>query len=347
MFKCQLLDKTSIPYKQIDEFIAAHAINQQSYRMAAVYSSKNDFHFNYIVCEHFDKICGAMPFVLFEHELGNVIHSMPFLGYGGIASIPELKESVFSHILNFLIDTAKAANVLLATICMPPFQQEYNLYKYHFNPDFEKKNFYQYIDLSEDVLSKCNSKFRGNIKRNIRKCENYGVTLFESSLESDLKEWYNNIYLKRLTETGCAIYPYSLFETFISNIGNGRIKVVYAKMNDNIIGGGFFLNQGISFDNFMRVIGSDYFYTQAGNLIDYWSIDLARSLKIRYYNWQSCDGIGSTIFRYKEDWGSKLDHHYYLTKITGDITLFKKVPLEIIKNEYKGLYVMPYEEFTK
>jgi hypothetical protein len=335
--------------ERLDNFLSKHAIVQQKYYTRHIYEENDKFFYKYIICEKHNEILGVMPFVIFQNNKGKIINSMPFIGYGGIATdyCGEEKREVFEKIISYLLEVAKDEDVLLTTICTALFLNDYSLYSEFLMPDFELKNFYQYIDLSEDVFGNMKSKFRGNLRRNIEKCKKYGVALVESDDPDNLKEWYYNVYLKRLTETKCAIYPYSVFETFLKCFSKDDIKIVYAKLNDVIIGGGIFLNQGLSFDNFMRVIDSDYFYTQAGNYIDYWSIEYAKNNAIQYYNWQSCDEIGSHIFKYKEDWGSMLGHHYYLTKVTGNLETFKNVPLEVIKKEYKGIYVMPYSEFSK
>lgn len=332
--------------KEIDEFILNNAINQQDYKMIFIYNDLKSFKYHYIVCKEKEAILGVMPFILYENNLGNIIHSMPFIGYGGIAAIEDKKETVFKSIIEFLEKFAEETKVKLITICTPPFNnEEYILYKDIFKPDFERKNFYQYLDLKEDVFGNMKSKFRGNLRRNVTKCEKYGIRLIEDYSLEYLTKWYENVYVKRLTETNCAIYPFSVFETIKNYVNKDRLKMIYAVLNDKIIGGGLYLNQGISFDNFMRVVDSEYFYTQAGTAMDYYSINKAIDSGVKYYNWQSCDEIDSSIYKYKEDWGSKLDYHYYLTKIVGDISDLKKVPLNVIKTEYKGIYVMPYEAF--
>lgn len=342
--KIYFLDKNCTDTNKIDKFIYDNCINQQSYTISDIY--KDVYNFKYVVYESDNEVKGVIPFILYKNKYGNIIHSMPFIGYGGISASGNKKE-IFSSIINYLEEFAKKENVLLTTICTTPFRSdEYELYKEIFKPDLERKNFYQYLDLNEDIFQKMKSKFRGNLRRNVRKCENYGVEIFESYSEEDLLYWYENVYIKRLTETKCSIYPYEVFKTFINKFSKDRVKMLYGKLDNKIIAGGMYFNQGISVDNFMRVVDAEYFYTQVGTALDYYSVKYAIDSNVKYYNWQSCDEVGSSIYKYKEDWGSKLDYHYYITKITGDISKLKNVPIEIIKKEYKGIYVMPYEMFN-
>lgn len=346
--KCFLYNFNREDYKEkIKMFIDDNCIVQQSLSVRRIYENYSNFNYYYIVCEEDEKIKGVMPFVLYTHKLGNIINSMPFIGYGGIASIENEKYKVFTYINKFLNEFCLEKAVKLATICTTPFKSdEYDLYNKVFKPNFEKKNFYQYLDLKEDVFKNMKSKFRGNLRRNIKKCERYGVILEENNSIEYLKYWYYNIYLKRLTQTNCSIYPFSVFETLVKCTQDNKVKMIYAILKDKIIGGGLYINQGDSVDNFMRVVESEYFYTQAGNYLDYCSIKYAIQTGARYYNWQSCDEINSPIYKYKNDWGSNLDYHWYLTKIVGDISEFKNYSLEYIKDQYKGIYVMPYEEFN-
>ncbi|SHD76651.1 hypothetical protein [Schnuerera ultunensis] len=331
---------------EVQFFLDSNAINQQNFFNRFIYEGIDNFNYYYVICKENEAIKGVMPFVLYINELGNIIHSMPFIGYGGIAATEDNKYEVFECIEKFLEQFSKENSVKLITICTPPFKNDYyELYKQVFKPDFQRKNFYQYLDLDEDVFKNMKSKPRGNLRRNLRKCKQYGVEIVENNSLEYLRYWYDNIYIKRLNETHSVIYPFSVFETFIKYYSEDRLKMIYAVLEDKIIGGGLYLNQGISIDNFMRVIDSEYFYTQAGTCLDYYSIKYAMELGIKYYNWQSSDEIGSSIYNYKESWGSKLGYHYYLTKIVGDIEKLKNTPLSIIKKEYHGVYVMPYEEF--
>lgn len=335
--------------EDLDSYDLKSVINkeivQKDIRLKEIYDGIPGFNYKFMICIKEDKCIGILPFILYENKIANIINSMPFIGYGGVSVKNDENNKIFRFIINSLIEYAENNNISLVTICTQPFESEkYELYKKYFKPDFERKNFHQYINLNNYKLE--NVKRR--IKRSVRKCtEKYGVKIIESNDLNNLKYWYQNIYLERLSKTGCAIYPYSVFEGFIKNINQDRVRMIYGIMNDEIIGGGLFLNQGKSLDNFMRVIGTDFLDTQVGTYIDYYSIEYAINTGIPYYNWQSCDYIGSNIFKYKSEWGSEVGYHHYLTKVTGDILKLKKTPLEIIKEEFKGIYVMPYEEFER
>lgn len=344
--KCFIYDEKKNSNYDIDKFLG-NSILQVNYKLHSIYEAMKNYNYNYIVCVENDLVVGVMPFIIYKNEFSNIINSMPLIGYGGIEAIKENKNKIFEKVIEYLNKVAEENNVNLITICTQPFKDdEYSLYKNIFKPDFERKNFYQYLDLEKDIFENMKSKFRGNLKRNIKKCiEKYNIDIVESYDLKDLEYWYENVYKKRLKETGCVIYPYKVFETFLTNIKKEKIKMLYGISEGKIIAGGLYLNQGKSMDNFMRVVDSNYFNTQVGTYMDYLSIKYSIDNKFQYYNWQSCDDIGSSIFKYKEDWGSEIGYHYYLTKVVGDIEDLKNMPIKKIKNNFSGIYVLPYEEF--
>ncbi|APF23413.1 hypothetical protein [Clostridium butyricum] len=323
-------------------------IVQKDIVMSRVYKKMNNFSYRYLICEEEENCLGVFPFILYDNDIAKIINSMPFLGYGGISVDEIQKEEIFKCMIDYITDYAKNNDVTLITICTEPFDKNCDLYDKYFKADYKSKNFFQYIDLKNDIFQNMKSKFRGNLKRNIKKCsERYGIKIIESYELNDLKYWYENVYVNRLKETGCSIYPYEVFKTIIENIEKKRIKMYYGISEGKIIGGALYLNQLNSIDNYMRVVSTKYLHTQLGTYLDYLSIKYAIENDVKYYNWQSCDQIGSSIFKYKEDWGSKVGYHYYLTKAIKDTETLKKIPREKIRENFKGIYVLPYEEFMQ
>lgn len=319
---------------------------QQNYEMGRIYFKFPKMCYRYAVCRKLNKILGVFPFIHYKSELGDIIHSMPFIGYGG-PSIIENHKNVFSKIFLKIKEYAILNNISIINICTSPFDENVDIYKDILKPDYIKENFYQYIDLNTSYLNQMNSKQRNNLKRNLKIANMYNLELKESYSQEDLKYWYEEIYFPRLKLTNGAIYPLEVFEIFRAVFGKEKVIIKYVLENEKIIGGGFFIKQKKSLDNFMRVISTEKLHTQAGVLLDKWSIDYAIESNYRYYNWQSADSIDSAIYKYKANWGSKTNKHYYLTKVVGDISNILKSPISTIKNEYKNVYVLPYEVFEK
>ena len=76
------------------------------------------------------------------------------------------------------------------------------------------------------------------------------------------------------------------------------------------------------------------------------ALDWAREAGYRYFNWQSSSSRTSGVYQFKQKWGSLEGQHHYLTRITGDITTLRQVPLDAIRAGYPWHYVMPFEQFT-
>ncbi|MBY0123453.1 hypothetical protein [Bacillus sp. S/N-304-OC-R1] len=330
---------------EVQNFVDSYGLVQQDFSLKSIYKEQYNFEYKYICCFKDGQVAGVFPFVHYHSKLGDVIHSMPYIGYGGGCYINK-DFKVLKSLIEKLYKYAEQCNVLLVTICTPPFiREDISIIKEIIKPDFIHENFYQYIDLDDDFLNGMNSKNRNNLKRNLKIAQNNEVYLKEDYTEASLSYWYDSIYVPRMIETNCTVYPFSVFNELRRIMGGKRAFIQYAMQKNNIIGAGIFLKQNKSLDNFMRVIGTEYMNTNAGVMLDYWSIQYARQHQFLFYNWQSCDRVDSPIFKYKKTWGSKVDYHYYLTKIINPLDQFKQTPLREIKKEYKGIYVLPYSEF--
>ncbi|NFO13097.1 GNAT family N-acetyltransferase [Clostridium botulinum] len=336
--KCELVNRID-ESKYLD--FMKNKILQKNIKLSKIYENLNNYNYYYIVCKENNEYLGVFPFILYKNQLANVINSMPFIGYGGIAVKKEVRNEVFKSIIKFLENYAYENNVDLITICTEAFEENYDLYTEYFKGDFIKENIFQYIDLHSDVMSGIKNMFKRNARKSIR----YGVKIIEDNSHEKLQYWYNKIYMKRLLETGCSIYPYSVFENLIDEYDNSKSEMLYAIYENKIVGGGVFLKQDKSIDNFMRVVDSEYFKTQAGTLIDFYSIEKAIKQGVDFYNWQSCQGPGSSIFEYKQGWGSQVGKHHYITKIIKNIEKIREIPIEKIKKNFNGIYVLPYENF--
>ncbi|KYG33711.1 GNAT family N-acetyltransferase [Alkalihalobacillus trypoxylicola] len=330
----------------LNEFVSKYGLVQHSPKLKTIFEGFNSYLYKYVACYNGQEVVGILPFIHYKNDLGDVVHSLPYLGYGGGCTIDDDNE-ILSSMLLTLMEYCQQKQILLLTICTPPFSKQLNVYTETLQPDYIKDNFYQYIPLRSDFLTLMNSKNRNNLKRNLKHAESTGIYLNQDNSEEMLKVWYETIYKPRLETTGGAIYPFEVFNHLRHFFGGDRVVVQYAMLDDTIVGASILLKQNKSLDNFMRVVGNDYMHTQAGVMLDYWSIQYAQSQGYEYYNWQSCDRVDSPIFKYKENWGSKVDKHFYITKTINSIEEFKRSSLDEIIENYKGIYVLPYSEFKK
>ena len=148
--KCILVEDSNV--YNIEKFMNDDII-QKNINLKEIYKGMDGFNYKFIACIKNDECVGIMPFILYKNKIANVINSMPFIGYGGISS-KDNDENIFEFIVDFLMKYAEENEVSLVTICTQPFENEkYELYKKYFKADFERKNFYQYIDLKFFLIS--------------------------------------------------------------------------------------------------------------------------------------------------------------------------------------------------
>ncbi len=306
----------------------------------------------YLIAKRDGQVVGILPAFVYHNKNGNVLQSISYpAGYGGVVSnLKGLERAdIFRDMLQELISLAKENDCILATICTSPFSNDLKLYGKYFKPDFIKANFYQYIDLKSGFTTNKERNFRGNIRKgiwqNIKKSDKYTLKIIEDDDLNSFYEWYK-IHEKRMEEVNSEPLPKQLFEKSLEYmIKANKGKFVYLKYQDKIVSGIFVIYLKGVIDYFAGSMDREYAYTQANSLLLYKTSNWAKINGFKYYNWQSLPSKESNVYQYKKGWGSLEDTHYYLTKIIDDISEFRKLPLSLIKEEYKWHYVMPYEEF--
>lgn len=80
------------------------------------------------------------------------------------------------------------------------------------------------------------------------------------------------------------------------------------------------------FDKLMCLLQSFYEYRQ----VESW------------FNWQSSKSRNDGTYLYKRRWGAEEYNHCYLSKPLVDIDEITSIPLETVKEEANGCYILPY-----
>lgn len=306
----------------------------------------------YLLARKSGEVVGALPAFLYKCELGNLMVSVSQAGcYGGVVVDRDspLKEEIYATLLEQFVSEAMRHDCLLVTVCTPPLFGELSLYQKYFQPDFAVENFFQYLDLRTDFVAdldnKRTGKIRDNIGRNIRKSRKYGLVVSRDDT-LDLNDWYV-IHQKRMMEIGAYPLPRSLFEGITRYVVKEK-RGFWAHVLDEgrIIGGAVFVGLNQVVDYFMGAVDSRYMKKQPNSLLLYEMLKHAQVQGYRYWNWQSASSRQSSVYHYKAGWGSREGLHYYLTKVVGDISELRRVPLSIIKEKYRWHYVMPYQELA-
>ena len=302
-----------------------------------------------LIAKDAGEIVGVLPAFIFRCELGDIIESTPFAGtYGGILShlTGRRRDALFRCMLSSLVRFAQEQGCVLVTITTPPFADDLGSYDAHFQADFSRECFYQYLCLDEEPLSNVSSRRRYVIKREVRQAQEE-LTINCECDEARLEEWYS-IYAERFAEIGAAPVPKAFFENarrILFPAGNG--KFWFAFHEGRLIGGTLLVHNRHVMDYLSTAFCTRDRGYNPGNLIIAEALRWARQQTIRYFNWKSAPSRDSGVYRYKARWGSEESSHYFLTRITGDIGRLRKVGLATVKQAYLGHYVMPYEALAE
>jgi len=301
----------------------------------------------YLIAKNKERIVGVLPLFLYENPLGNILQSIPYPGgYGGILALPENREEIFKKLCKYAIDLAKKNKCVTLTICTPPFDdpQNLDLYKKYFQPDFERENFYQYIDLKNQLSDNPDdfrNKIRENLRRNLKKAEKQNLQLFFDDNQNIFDQWYK-IYQKRMAEIDSYVIPYKFFSSIRKNLINSKkYQLITAFKNDRLICGTLYVGNKKVVDDFMPAIDSDYKDYQGNVLLVWKSLKYFKNLDFKYFNWESSPAMDS-VYHFKKGWKSQEDVHFYLTKVISDLTQIKKSSIDKLREIYKWHYVFPY-----
>jgi hypothetical protein len=299
----------------------------------------------YLIAKKAGRVVGVLPSFIYRYFLGDLLVSIPHAGgYGGVVveeDLPE-KDEVYKVLLEKLILEARSQKCLLITISTPPFLDDLSFYREFFQPDFEVKNFFQYLNLETvDLESK---QIRENIRRSVRKAQSYGLEIVRNDAAL-FDSWYK-IYQAHAERLGSTPIPYLLLKQlkdYVLNTTNGSFSCVLDEKK--VIGGALFVGLNKVIDYFMGAFDPEFKHKQPNSLLMYEVIKLAQKQDYKYWNWQSCISKDDGVYHYKAGWGSEEKNHYYLTKTLGDLTTLKRADLSLIKQKYLWHYVLPWGEF--
>lgn len=331
----------------------ATAVVQQTRQWSEVIEAQGqDKPLHLIARDESGKIVGALPGFVFENALGNILISVPQPGgYGGIVvREDDSKEEIYQALLDAFVREAREAKCIVANIATAPFFGDIELYRKYLRPEFERENFYQYLDLRSDFVPKFEGEsaynIRRNLRRNIKTAQDSGLNIVFEDTQERFEEWYL-IHEKRMGELKAAPLPRGLFEAARRNLfKDGMGFFAYAMDKDRVVGGALFVGLNRVLDIFMMSADSACWEKHPNSLLVFETLKAAQKRGYMYYNWQSSSSRQSSVYHFKQGWGSREGTHFYLTKVVGDAELLLKTPLETIKREYRWHFVMPYDRWS-
>ncbi len=301
--------------------------------------------YEYLITYEDNEIMGFLPFAVKTTQYGSVIHSSPYIGYGG----PVAKDKhIKSELIINLIKYAKKESFLTVTISTPPFikDDDIELYKQSMGVNYQLANFYQYTLLDKHPINKFRSKKRSAFRKNINITANEGFVI---KYENDLNvfnEWVQVLY-ERYNEIGAKPYPKDFFDSLYSEIiVKEKAMLVTAFNKDELIGGIIFIcGKGIV-DYFSPAFKSKYnkYNLTTFVLNDCFNFFIENNFTL--FNWQSSPAKEG-VYYFKARWGALESNHYYLTTVTGDISEILQLPLSRVREKFQNFFILPFSLWEK
>lgn len=317
------------------------SVIQQYPLIKCLYVESNQI-FYYLYCKQNNTVIGILSFVVFINKIGNIIQSNPMLGYGGIVCDDNKTEEIFILLIDKMVEIAKQYNCISVTIGTSILDSNLQIYKKILKPDFIKENFYQYNILDDIPINKLSSKRRGAIKSEVNKSIKNNIKIIKNDHKC-FDEWYQ-IYSERLYEIKANILPYDFLKNISYYFTNKNVAdFYYVVTEEELIGGTLIIYNRNVMDYFATSFKAKYMNLNSGQYVLTQIHEHALEQNIKIFNWESSPSKDGGVYKFKKRWGAVEGNHYYLTKIVGNIETLKGMDINLIKSQYKGYYLMPYE----
>ncbi|GEM_PF-6107543 len=274
----------------------------------------------------------------------NLIQSLPYpASYSGVFLSPELKRDARSILLQKVFEHYRSLCDVY-TICTSPFSPDNEVSEEHF--DFVACNRILFIDLSRELLFGTSSKFRNNLKRNLRKAKDAGVTIDESSDEKMLKAWYR-CYERRMDELETIPLDYGYFTAMREHLLPAEhFRLFSATVGDRYLGGIVVVYNKHCVDYYLSIFDRDCDDVQAGTYLFHEVLVWAKRHGADYFNLQSSPTSQTALYEFKKSWGATGGSHNYLVKILNNREEVLQLSTDQVKRDYRFHYLVPFEALS-
>lgn len=292
---------------------------------------------------------GCIPFCEREADVGKVIMSSPLpASYSGVLHIDDCdKEGIYANLLRTLIEYAMDRKVDIVTILTSPFRDDAELYVKHLRPTYSLGKFYQYLPGKIHPKKNLKSKFRNNLKRNLKKAQTNGLKFKYSKRMATEKvnTWYSNILVNRFGDIGAKPPSRRFLLKILEELGpEGLGTFSYVEHEGKMVAGGIFL-YGWAQDIYLRAASTDYLKMGASIYLDYMMLEKGFELKVNAHNFQSSSSRTSPIYKYKKQWRCSEANTYYLVKVLTDPNKFIKLGSEKVAKLFPHFFVIPFSTY--
>ncbi|MFX1536029.1 MAG: GNAT family N-acetyltransferase [Promethearchaeota archaeon] len=301
----------------------------------------------FLIAKKNDAIVGALPLYYYKCKQGNLLTSIAFHTISGITCIKNSYNEVFKALVDYSLDLGKELDCVAVSFNTNPFSHGHNFCIDNFKPDYIMENFVQYIRLNEIFDEKGNVIHpnylrRTNLSRTLRRIKRKPLLISEEQTESNVEAGYK-IHEKRSRELGATPIPRELFDSALRNLTTkGKGQFLFAFYNGKMISECLFLYSRTTIDMFMMSMDSDYKRLGTNYRFTDYILRWAYDHGISVLSWMSAPRKNDGVYRWKQQFGSHEATFYYLTKIIGDITPWKKMSYRELSEVYKFHYLLPF-----
>lgn len=302
-----------------------------------------------------EAVVGILPAYLYRSPLGNVLTSVPQPGpLGGVSADPEHpgRKLVYKALLGAMEEVAREKGCVTMTVITSPFLDDKELYEGCGPWKFTLENFCQTVRLEDFfgtdgvVAHKDYHRKGGNLYRNLHRARR-SMTVRETDDESIIDAWWV-IHRERFETIGARPLPKELFERFRRwMIQESKGIFLGAFVDGALVGGGWYIYHGEVMDSYMPSANKEGLAMGANYLLADASLQRAREVGMRFYNWQSSPGRDSGVYRFKAQWGSEDRTYCFLTRVVGDLSTIYKAAEAELREAYPWHYVLPFSVLSE
>lgn len=274
----------------------------------------------------------------------DLVQSLPYpASYAGPIFLPEVGREDQSACMRAAIEHfATTANVL--SICRTPIVPSVDAWTEQF--EYSAPGRIHVIDLGQELLAGTTSKFRNNLRRNLRKAGDAGVGISASAYAEDLGCWYE-IYRKRCRELKAPILPLRYFELMFRHLSPiGGCRLISARTGEKYLGGTVVVNNDYCADYYLSMFDRDCDEMQASTASFCYLLSWARSAGLRYLNLQASPSGQSELAQFKAAWGAQEIPQRYLVTVLNSRDQVLSRSVDQIREEYKFHFYLPFAALT-
>jgi hypothetical protein len=303
----------------------------------------------FIIAKEKDEIKGVLPLYFFENRFANILTSNSWNTISGILCKEKNyleRKRVYDALIDYSISLAHELDCSTLTIGTNPFE-DYNPLYSSLQPDCTLENFIQYIRIKEifdggGIFSHPNYTKRTNLSRNLAKLEEHRITISDEEKQEYIDEAFN-LQKKRMNELNACPFPKEFFNSALKNIlKKQQGKFIFAFYEEKMIATCFFLYSRDLIDVYMLCMDTDYKKFGPNFAITKYLLEWAFNKNVPILNWMSSPLRGEGVYKWKEQWGSRDRSFLYMTRITGDISVWKKLTIEELADAYRFHYLLPF-----